>query len=128
MENAPGPFQDPRQKPREVKIAHVLWICIGVLLMLMWLAACTSNTATTLTENSLTMDILAAYFLVLGVTVFGFARRFSRGVAGSRGALTVVGGLALFGCWTIPLIVAAFILQSRPAVDAWFAAMNPPQE
>jgi hypothetical protein len=126
MENVPHPVNDPRLKPREVKIAHTLWICTGVLLLLMWAAACTNNTATTLTEDSLTMDIIATYFLVLAIAVFVFAVRFGRGAGGSRTALFVVGGLAMLGCWTVPLIVIAFVLQSRPAAEAWFVAMKPP--
>ncbi|WP_344901519.1 hypothetical protein [Actinomadura meridiana] len=115
---APWPDTGPLARPRTIKIASILWICLGVILILGMLAQLGQPYSVTL--NPLVPPILIG----VGIAFIVLATRMRAGSTGARTALTVLGAILLLGLWTALLIIPAMALQARPSSRAWFHAVN----
>jgi len=108
-----------------VTAASVLWIVLGVVLALGGIGEVGMSLSTPYGAGSgVPMGAFAAGLAALGVAMVVLAVLMRRGRNGARIAVTVLGGCALLGCWTILLVAPAVVLQFLPVSNAWFDAVG----
>jgi hypothetical protein len=119
--------------PRSIRIASVLWICLGVVALLIPLSVQQTDPAyeggsasDQLYDRPFTflVELLTPLIWAGAVAIIVLGQRVRRGSERARRWLPVLGAVSLVLCWPALFYVPALMLQSRPESKAWFDAVD----